>query len=367
MRKELQEYLQYEQPTKYIVSSDNYDDTYGTPVLTAGKSFILGYTNEKEGVFPKEKLPVIIFDDFTTSVQLVTMPFKVKSSALKILHSTEGNNIIFLYYLIKNIKFDSSMHKRYWISEFSKIKVKNFSLAEQNIIEKELSNIDNMISNRKEQIVDLNHLIKSKFMDMFKDEDKYPREELKMNVEEMFIGPFGSALKNECFVIEEKSSCVVYEQKHAINKYIGDFRYVDNKKHEELKRFEIHPNDIIVSCRGTVGETYVIPQNAPLGIMHPSIMKIRLNPEKYNPIFFNEVIKQYLSDNLNQTNGGIIKMGIKASDLGKTKFIRPSLEEQNNFLKFIHIVEKQKFECEKDIEDLEKLLEVKMSKYFDGR
>jgi len=84
---ELEEVLDYEQPTKYIVKSVDYNDSYKTPVLTAGKTFILGYTNENDGIFPEKKLPVIIFDDFTTAIKFVDFPFKIKSSAMKILHA----------------------------------------------------------------------------------------------------------------------------------------------------------------------------------------------------------------------------------------------------------------------------------------
>ena len=78
--------LDYEQPTKYIVNSTEYNDKYEIPVLTAGKSFIKGYTNETVGIF--NKLPTIIFDDFTTATQYVNFKFKVKSSAMKILVPT---------------------------------------------------------------------------------------------------------------------------------------------------------------------------------------------------------------------------------------------------------------------------------------
>jgi type I restriction-modification system DNA methylase subunit len=81
---ELGKILDYEQPTNYIVEKTDYKDEYRTPVLTAGKTFILGYTNETRGIF-ESPLPVIIFDDFTTATKLVDFPFKVKSSAMKIL------------------------------------------------------------------------------------------------------------------------------------------------------------------------------------------------------------------------------------------------------------------------------------------
>jgi type I restriction enzyme M protein len=92
--------LDYEQPTKYIVKSVNYDNSYNIPVLTAGKTFILGYTDEEEGIF-KNNLPVIIFDDFTTATKFVDFPFKVKSSAMKILKVKEDKaDIEYLYHVM---------------------------------------------------------------------------------------------------------------------------------------------------------------------------------------------------------------------------------------------------------------------------
>ena len=115
------EVMNYEQPSKYIVKTDEYDDTYLTPVLTAGQSFILGYTNEKDNIFDASNKPVILFDDFTTSTKYVDFPFKVKSSALKILSNKPNNDILFLYYAINSIRINTSVHKRYWISDFSEI------------------------------------------------------------------------------------------------------------------------------------------------------------------------------------------------------------------------------------------------------
>lgn len=133
---ELGDLLAYEQPTPYIVESTKYSDTYKTPVLTAGKSFIIGHTNENTGIY--ENLPVIIFDDFTTSSQFVNFKFKVKSSAMKIL--TANAELVlpkYAYYRMQIINFDHSTHKRYWIQHYSKLKVQIPSLpAQEQIIEK---------------------------------------------------------------------------------------------------------------------------------------------------------------------------------------------------------------------------------------
>jgi len=120
--KPLGTYLSYEQPAKYIVKSTKYDNNFPTPVLTAGQSFILGYTKETTGLFEasKEK-PVIIFDDFTTSFHWVEFSFKVKSSAMKMLRPIGKNIVLFryLYYCMKSINYVPGDHTRQWIGTYS--------------------------------------------------------------------------------------------------------------------------------------------------------------------------------------------------------------------------------------------------------
>lgn len=115
----------FEQPTKYIVKSTKYNEEYAIPVLTAGQSFILGYTNEQNGIYnaSKEK-PVIIFDDFTGAFKWVDFPFKVKSSAIKIITAKNNKTTIrYLYHMMGFLKFYSNEHKRLWISMYSQFKV----------------------------------------------------------------------------------------------------------------------------------------------------------------------------------------------------------------------------------------------------
>ena len=123
-RIKLADCLEYEQPTKYQVSSKDYLDK-GTPVLTAGQTFILGYTDEKNGVYHASKeQPVIIFDDFTTSFHWVDFDFKVKSSAMKMLTPcNEEANFRFIYYAMKCIKYETLEHSRQWISTYSQFEI----------------------------------------------------------------------------------------------------------------------------------------------------------------------------------------------------------------------------------------------------
>ena len=113
----------YEQPTKYLVNSTVYNDNYPTPVLTAGKRFILGYTNEDEGIYFASKSPVIIFDDFTTANKWVDFDFKAKSSAMKMITSKNEKFALlkYIYYWLNtlpNNQIDGD-HKRQWISNYA--------------------------------------------------------------------------------------------------------------------------------------------------------------------------------------------------------------------------------------------------------
>jgi type I restriction enzyme, S subunit len=144
VEKRLGDILQYEQPTKYIVSSTEYQSN-GIPVLTAGKTPVLGYTNETDGVY--RNLPVIIFDDFVTCSKYITFPFKVKSSAMKMLTlRTDEYNLKMVYELMQMVDFPLTDHKRYWIGEYSNIVIQiPSSKVEQDTIASILDDYDKEI------------------------------------------------------------------------------------------------------------------------------------------------------------------------------------------------------------------------------
>ena len=238
-------------------------------------------------------------------------------------------------------------------------------IKEQKAIAEKFEKLEELICLRKQQIAKLDELVKARFVEMFGDEQAFNKEPLSQNVEEMFIGPFGSSLKNESFVSKENGYCMVYEQKHAIRKTMDvETRYIDKPKYEELKRFSIHGGDIIVSCRGTIGETYIVPLNAPLGIMHPSIMKIRVKDSIYNRVFFDFLLQEKLMQHEAQANGSGVKMAVTASALGKEEFIVPSIPFQNQFAAFVERVDQQKQTVQQSLEKLELMKKALMQEYF---
>lgn len=247
------------------------------------------------------------------------------------------------------------------------IKITIPPLPIQNNIVAELDALNDIINIKKQQLEELDKLAEATFYDMFGDpvenEKGWEVKKLGDNVNEMHLGPFGSSLKKEFFVSEDKAYCMVYEQKHAIRKTLNlETRFVEENKYKELKRFEVKPGDFLMSCRGTIGEIFRLPKDAPKGIIHPSLMKIRIQEEKYNPIFFEKIFYTIVKNE--DVQGAAVKMAITAKSLGAKELIIPPLSLQTQFAKKIEHIENQKSLIQGSIDDVQQLLDYTMDKYF---
>ena len=161
----IKDVLKFEQPTKYIVNSDDYiNDSKAIPVLTANKAFILGYCNENN-VY--DKGDSIIFDDFTMDMKYTNFNYKIKSSAIKILTAKDNNDLRFLYELLLSLNLKSKEHKRHYISIVQEMNVKIPSIEVQNSISSKLELIDNKILFEEKFLDNLTKLKKGFMQNMF--------------------------------------------------------------------------------------------------------------------------------------------------------------------------------------------------------
>ena len=241
------------------------------------------------------------------------------------------------------------------------------SLDQQKRIAERLDKVQKLIALQKEQLKKLDELIKSRFIDLFGDPitnpKKWTQTPFHSLVKEMFIGPFGSDLKNENYVRPEQGYCVVYEQKHAIYHSINlEFRYIDETKYKQLRRFLVKPGDFIMSCRGTIGKIYQLPPQAPCGIIHSSLMKISLDMKKVNSEYFQWLLASIIKNSTK--DGGVIKMAITAKNLGKKDVPIPPLSLQTQFADFVTKIESQKGLLTTRLSHLETLYKSLMQEYF---
>ena len=253
-------------------------------------------------------------------------------------------------------------------TDIAKIPIPIPPKSTQLAIVSELDKINELIRLKKEQLKDFDNLAQSLFYEMFGDpvenEMRWEVKKLGDNVEEMFLGPFGSALKVDSYVPKEDSYCMVYEQKHAIKKSINlENHYINKEKFDSLKRFCVMPGDFIMSCRGTIGKLYQIPPGAPMGIIHPSLMKIRLKQNGYDSTYFNFMLVKIVA--IESTNGNCVQMAITAKALSKKELPLPPLPLQHLFAQRIEQIEHQKSEVQKAITDLETLLASRIQYWFE--
>ncbi len=335
--------LKYEQPTKYLVSSENYSDAFEIPVLTAGKSFLLGYTDENNGIF--ENVPVIIFDDFTTSFHYVDFPFKVKSSALKILKNIETKaDLKYLFYKMRTINFKPEQHKRYWISKYTQFEIPLPSLSEQKAIAAKLDKADE-IRRLNQQLIDkYDDLTQSLFIDMFGDPVQNEKgweyangEEYSKNISVgVVIKPASHYVNNGIIALR---SLNVKPNNIVLNEVV----YFSEKSHNTvLSKSKLNFGDVVVVRTGNTGTAAIVPKELDncncidLIIVRPNANKIN---SKYLVYFLNSNRgKEIISGH---EVGGIQKH-FNVGSIKKIQIPLPPISLQNQFAERIAKIEAQK-------------------------
>lgn len=328
--------LDYEQPTQYIVESVEYNNDYKTPVLTAGQSFILGYTNETQGIY--NKLPVIIFDDFTTDSKYVDFPFKVKSSAMKILR-VKNNDIAdlrYVYYMMQNIKFNSETHKRYWISEYSNEEIPLPPISVQEEIVKELD--------AYQAIIDGAQKVVDNWKPTFTINPDWKKVKLS-NVCDVRDGTHDSP----------KPQQVGYPLVTSKNLVDGkiDFAntiFISKEDHINIcKRSNVDDGDVLFAMIGTIGNPVVVKKDREFSIKNVALFKVGNNNSKLNNCYLKYILEVSTQELNNKAIGGNQKF-VGLGYLRNYEIPLPSLEEQKAIVAQIE-QEKQYVEaCKKLIE-----------------
>ena len=353
--------LNYEQPYKYTVDSTDYNATSGIPVLTAGKSFILGYTSELHNVY--QNTPVIIFDDFTTASKFVDFPFKVKSSAMKFLKPKNADEfdikMIFGHLQHLKIRETGGDHKRRWISEFSKLKVVLPPFHEQSTIATIISKVDEAISQTEQLIakytrvktglmqdlltkgIDENGNIRSEETHEFKDSPlgRIPKEWDCVNFGENIELVHGYQFRNYDFT-ETGTPVVKIGQVKENGLDLSQCSFINPNRAQLFAKQTINNGDVLMALTGaTLGKACIVS-----GLNSPVMQNYRVG--RFEPIFVNDVDKTFLFytlksslflgqifNNVNEAAQG----NVGKSDFKKSFFIKPPCVEQ---LKIVQHIEK---------------------------
>lgn len=330
--KKLGAILDYEQPTKYIVKSTDYNDLYPTPVLTAGQTFILGYTNETTGIYVATKdNPTIIFDDFTTSFHWVDFNFKIKSSAMKMLRPKVSDiSFKFIYYAMKCINYEPVDHSRHWISKYSQFEIPLPPLDVQNEIVRILdtftshaAELQAELQARKEQY----EYYRNKMFDSRIASQKYKLSNVCIEIGD---GLHGTPL------YDEKGDYYFINGNNLVKGRITFNTQTKKINSNEFQRIglKFSTNVVFLSINGTIGNV-ALYNNEPIAL-GKSVAYFVVNPLLLNVrflyyYFLSKYAKIYFE--LNSTGSTIKNLGLKA--LRNMIIPIPPLSEQQRIVSIL--------------------------------
>ena len=257
------------------------------------------------------------------------------------------------------------------IDVLANLELEEIPLEEQVRISETIDKVKEILDARKSELLELDKLVKARFIEMFGDPIQNPKgwdmpliEEVVANEKNALkAGPFGSALKKEYYVA---SGYKIYGQEQVISGdcTFGDY-YIDEERYKSLENCAVQPGDVLISLVGTYGKLLIMPEVFEPGIINPRLMKITFDKEMVNPYYFkfffqSESLKKALSENTHGGTMDILNLGI----VRKIKMPLPPLKLQNEFVDFVYQADKSKVAIQKSLDETQVLFDSLMQKYF---
>lgn len=241
-------------------------------------------------------------------------------------------------------------------------------VEEQRQIAATLDKIDDLIAKRRQQLDKLDELVKSRFIEMFVETDvvsEWPYHTIADVSNDMRTGPFGSALHHDEFV---DSGVFVLGIDNAVeNKFsYSRMRYITEEKYQQLKRYTVHPGDVIITIMGTVGRSAVIPVDMPKAINTKHLACITPKAETIDAQFLSCAFQVHpdIRMQLQKQCKGAIMDGLNLTIIKGLSFHIPPISLQKQFVEFYEQTDKSKLAIQKSLEKLEILKKSLMQKYF---
>ena len=342
-QRKLGDLLQYEQPQKYIVISSEYDDSFDIPVLTAGQSFILGWTNEKTGIKKASPdNPVIIFDDFVTSSHYVDFPFKIKSSAMKLLSSTNStNDINFSFNLLKQIDYTPISHMRHWISMFAQFNVYTPIGNEQVKIGRIFNKLDSLITLHQRKLDALKKIKSALLEKMFpKDGSNIPEIRFAGYTETWEQRKLGELMEvtsvRRVHQDEWTTQGVRFLRARDLVAYANNIEielplYISKELYEKYtaQSGKVEIGDLLVTGVGTIGVPWLVETPSPVYFKDGNIIWFKNKNAIYGKYFYYAFTSSFIQ-NFIKESAGTGTVGTYTIDTGKkTPIYIPSTFEQH--------------------------------------
>ena len=355
--------VNYEQPTKYIVQSPKYKDEYDIPVLTAGQTFILGYTNEKKGVYNANKEnPVIIFDDFTASKHWVDFKFKVKSSAMKILINKTKNSFKYIFYCMQNIKYIPKEHSRQWIQTYSEFKIPIPPLA----VQREIVRILDKFSELEAELEAELEVRQQQYAYYENKVFSFKYDSTKVKLSDVLISLKTGLNPRKFFELNTEDAKGYYVTVRELGERQVKYWEAKDKVNQDAlnrinERSNLEINDVLFSGTGTIGRVSLIEKEPKQWNVKEGVYILKPNTKMINPVFLMYLMKSTQMKKLySDYIVGSPVASVPMKDLKNVEFDLPNMYEQEKIVKILDKFDKL---CNNITEGLPAEIELRRKQY----
>ena len=331
-----------------------------------------GLKNSSAKLMPKDTVVIALTGATAGKIGLLNIETSANQSVTGILPNKKCTPLYLFYYLIsirEKILSDCYGGAQKHISQgyVKDLLIPIPELTLQKKIVSKISKISEMIAIKNKQLIKFDKLVKSQFVEMFKGKNTpdYTKK-IEELCSEMMIGPFGSALHKD--EISTSGDVFVLGTDNAVENFFSkkEIRYIDNNKYQQLKKYTVKPDDIIISMMGTIGRTAVIPNDLEPAIISSHLCCLTPDKSKIYPDFLQ---KEFVLDDgvlyqIHSNKKGAIMSGLNLGIIKNITIHYPDLNKQKEFLNIVKQIDKQKFEFEKQLKKLEELQASLMQEYF---
>ena len=293
----------------------------------------------------------------------------------RIIANSNVNEEYLRFYLKRALKLIESKTsfvtvKHLSAKELNGLKLNLPCMEDQQCISKQLSILELVIRKNKKVLELFDELVKARFVEMFGDpniEFKYSSVKFNDLVARMTKGPFGSDMKKDLFVPKGEDTYKVYIQINAIqkNQSLGEYYISKEYFDRKVSRFELFPNDYIITCDGTLGKYLKLDENMEKGVISPSLLRLTLQNDKINDKYFENIWDFYMLGLMKKEarNACLVHLP-SAKKIGEISIPVPPLELQNQFASFVEEIDKSRSRIQKSLEASQELFDCLMQEYF---
>ena len=331
------------------IPQDRYLSTGRYPIVDQGRQIIAGYWEEPDGIF--DEVPAIIFGDHTRAIKYIEKPFFIGADGVKILRpANEEDNPKYLYYALQAVKIPNLGYSRHF-KVVKELEMRIYSREDQDTIVSKIERIDCLIEKRQNELIYLDELVKSRFIELFGDIIGNRTLPLIRLSELADIGSSKRIYANEYV----ESGIPFYRSKEIRELGTGlkpsVELFIKRERYDEIREKYGVPKvgDILIAAIGaTIGYSWIVDTDSPFYYKDGNLIVLSIK-DNVNPIFLNHAMGILIEDFKKKGVAGSAQLALTIEKLEKMMVVNPELELQNQFAAFVAQVDKSKHFSELEV------------------